>query len=86
MINEQNEKKQEKERQREEKARKKQRKEVLDDNRNESGMVVDAVTGAALPDHLIDVDHIHRRTDGGSNEKSNLRPVSKTLNRSQTLD
>ncbi len=65
---------------------KKQRKEVLDDNRNESGLVVDAVTGAALPDHLVDVDHIHRRSDGGSNEKSNLRPVSKTLNRSQTLD
>lgn len=64
----------------------KQRKEVLDDNRNESGLVVDAVTGAALPDHLVDVDHIHRRSDGGSNEKSNLRPVSKTLNRSQTLD
>ena len=53
---------------------------------NPDGTITCSHTGTSVHPRLIDFDHIERRVDGGSNDESNLRPILRALNRSQSTD
>ena len=65
---------------------KKQRQELREEHMDSDGMITCSISGTTVHPRLIDFDHIVRRMDGGSNDNSNLRPILRSLNRSQSTD
>jgi len=65
---------------------KKQRQELREEHMDSDGMITCSISGTTVHPRLIDFDHIVRRVDGGSNDNSNLRPILRSLNRSQSTD
>ena len=65
---------------------KKQRQELREKHMNLDGTITCSITNTSVHPRLIDFDHIERRVDGGSNDESNLRPILRALNRSQSTE
>jgi len=65
---------------------KKQRQELRETHMDSEGMITCSISGTTVHPRLIDFDHIVRRVDGGSNDNSNLRPILRSLNRSQSTE